>query len=69
MENAIKENKFHIYAVKNVDEAIEIIMDKKAGKLDEHGNFEKDTVNCLVIEGIRNLKKIHHNKKRLLWWK
>lgn len=69
IEKAIKDSNFHIYTVKNVDEAIEIIMNKKAGKMDEHGNFEKDTVNCQVIEGIKRLKKLHPNKKRFWPWK
>ncbi|WGS66017.1 Lon protease family protein [Marinitoga aeolica] len=69
IENAIKDGKFHIYTVKNVDEAIEITMNKKAGKMDEHGNFEKDTVNCMVLEGIKNLKKLHPTKKRFWPWK
>ena len=69
VEEAIKEGIFHIYSVKDVDEAIEIMMDKKAGKTDEHGNFEKDTVNYLVLEGIKKLKKIHPTKKRFWPWK
>ncbi|GAB6190169.1 ATP-binding protein [Marinitoga arctica] len=69
VEEAIKEEKFHIYAVKNVDEAIEIMMNKKAGNLDEHGNFEKNTVNYYVLEGINKLKKLHPNKKRFWLWK
>jgi lon-related putative ATP-dependent protease len=68
VEEAIKNEKFHIYAVKNVDEAIEIMMNKKAGEYMD-GNFEKDTVNYLVIEGINKLKKLHPTKKRFWQWK
>ncbi|KAF2956724.1 hypothetical protein AS160_03945 [Marinitoga sp. 38H-ov] len=64
IEEAIKDEKFHIYAVKNVDEAIEIMTDKKAREVDDH----KDNVNYLVIEGISNLKKTHP-KKRFWPWK
>lgn len=69
IEEAIKNNKFHIYVVKNVDDAIDIMMDKKAGKTDEFGNYEKDTVNYRVLEGIRYLKKLHPTKKRFWLWK
>ncbi|WP_084670680.1 Lon protease family protein [Marinitoga hydrogenitolerans] len=69
VEEAIINGKFHIYSVKNVDEAIEIMTGIKAGKIDEHGNFEKDSVNYQVLEGIKRLKHLHPTKKRFLFFK
>jgi len=54
---AIKEKKFHIWAVSNVDEAIEIMTDKKAGKLLKSGNYPRNTVNYLVC---KKLEKMHN---------
>lgn len=41
---AVKENKFHIYAVKNIEEGIEILTGVPAGKADENGKYPEGTV-------------------------
>jgi predicted ATP-dependent protease len=56
--NAVKEGKFHIYAVKTIDEGIEILTGKKAGKRNEKGEFPKDSVNYLVEEKLKSFAKI-----------
>ncbi len=45
---ALKEGKFHIYAVDTVDEGIEILTGVPAGEPDESGNYPPDTVNGRV---------------------
>jgi len=45
---AIKEKKFHLYSVKTIDQGIEILTGRKAGKKLENGKFEKNSVNNLV---------------------
>jgi predicted ATP-dependent protease len=45
---AVKEGKFHIYAVKIIDEGIEVLTGVKAGQKDANGNFPEGTVNALV---------------------
>ena len=50
--NAVDEGKFHIYAVDNVDDGIEILTGIKAGKPDKHGNYPKGTVNYAVRQGL-----------------
>jgi len=47
--NAIERGKFHIYAVKTVDDGIELLTGVKVGRRLKHG-YQKDTVNCLVDE-------------------
>lgn len=55
--NAVDEGKFHIYAVDNVDDGIEILTGIKAGKLDKHGNYPKGTVNYAVRQGLEYFYK------------
>lgn len=55
--NAVDEGKFHIYAVDNVDDGIEILTSIKAGKPDKHGNYPKGTVNYAVQQGLEYFYK------------
>jgi ATP-dependent Lon protease len=52
---AVKKRKFHIYAVKNIDDGIEILTDKKAGAIKADGTYPKGTINYLVNEKLREL--------------
>ncbi len=55
---AVKAGKFHIWTVKTVDEAIEVAMGKKAGKLNKRMSYEKGSVNDLVVREIERVAKI-----------
>ncbi len=50
--DAVKENKFHIYAVKTIDEGIELLTGVKAGKKTKTG-FEKGSINFLVDKKLK----------------
>jgi predicted ATP-dependent protease len=52
---AVREGKFHIWPVKNVDEGIEILTGFKAGVRREGGTFEEDSVNGRVDRRLREL--------------
>ncbi|MFP4059323.1 MAG: Lon protease family protein [Bacteroidales bacterium] len=52
---AVKDGKFHIWAVKNINEGITILTGVKAGKRKDDGEFEEDTVNGMVDDRIREL--------------
>jgi ATP-dependent Lon protease len=52
---AVKKGKFHIHAVKNIDEGIEILTDKKAGEVKADGTYPKGTINYLVNEKLKKL--------------
>jgi lon-related putative ATP-dependent protease len=52
---AVKEGKFHVYPVKNIDEGIEILTGAKAGLRQEDGSFEKETVNYRVDIRLREM--------------
>ena len=64
---AIKENKFHLYSVKTIDQGIEILTGRKAGKKLENGKFEKNSVNHLVnqklLEFAIKLKEFSEEKE------
>ncbi|MBN2419885.1 MAG: AAA family ATPase [Deltaproteobacteria bacterium] len=51
----IKKGKFTVYAVKTIDEGIEILTGKKAGVKKEDGTYPKDTVNYLVDKKLKDL--------------
>jgi len=51
--NAVKEGKFHIYPVSNIDEGIEVLTSAKAGQMRTDGTFEADTVNYKVDRRLR----------------
>ena len=55
---AVKEGKFHVYAVSTIDEGIEILTGVPAGKKNKQGEFPAGTVNYLVQE---KLKKYYKN--------
>jgi ATP-dependent Lon protease len=46
--DAVKKNKFSIYAVKTINEGMEILTGKKAGKKNSDNTFEPGTMNALV---------------------
>ena len=52
---AIKQERFHIYAVKSVDEGIEILTGKPAGNREAGGDYAPGTVNHLVDQRLREL--------------
>ena len=55
---AVKKGKFHIYAVKTIDEGIEILTGVPAGKKDKNGKFPLGTINYLVQEKLKKFAKI-----------
>ena len=59
---AVKEKKFHIYAVSTIDEGIEVLTGVPAGKKNKNGNYPAGTVNYLAYE---QLKQYYENSKKL----
>ena len=57
---AVKNGKFHIYAVSTIDEGIEILTGVPAGKKNANGKFPAGTINYLAYE---KLKKYYENGK------
>ena len=52
---AIREGMFHIYAVKTIDEGLEVLTGVPAGEVDDTGAFPEGTVNYLVAKRLGEL--------------
>ena len=59
---AVKDKKFHIYAVSTIEEGIEVLTGVPAGKKDKDGHFPAGTVNRLVYEKLKKYAKINENR-------
>lgn len=55
---SVKNKQFHIYAIDNVDDGIELLMGQKAGKALASGGFSKDSVHSKVYNKLKNYYKI-----------
>lgn len=55
---AVKNNKFHIYAIDNIDDGIELLMGAKAGKKLSRGSFTKDSVHYKAYEKLKGYYKL-----------
>ncbi|HZJ76583.1 MAG TPA: AAA family ATPase, partial [Oscillospiraceae bacterium] len=58
---AVKNNKFHIYAIAHVDEGIKILTDMEAGTVDKDGKYPDNTINGLIMKKLEKMNRI--NKK------
>ena len=64
----VRKGDFHVYAVKTIDEGIEILTGKKAGVKTAAGRYTKNSMNYLVDEKLKNLalglKNFGNGKKK-----
>ena len=56
--DAVNNGLFNIYGISSVDQALEILMDRKAGKISKRGNFPRGSVNYRVLERLRDIADI-----------
>ncbi len=59
---AVKDKKFHIYAVSTIEEGIEVLTGVPAGRKDKDGHFPAGTINYLVYEKLKKYAKITEKK-------
>ena len=59
---AVKNKKFHIYAISTIEEGIEVLTGVPAGKKDSKGPFPAGTINYLAYEKLKKYAKISQNK-------
>jgi ATP-dependent Lon protease len=52
---AVEKGKFHVYAVKTIDEGIEVLTGKEAGEMQPDGTYPEGTINYLVNEKLKAL--------------
>ncbi len=55
---AVKNKKFHIYAISTIEEGIEILTGVPAGKKDVNGNFPAGSINYLAHEKLKKYAEI-----------
>lgn len=55
---AVKNKKFHIYAIETIEQGIELLTGVPAGKKDSDGNFPAGTINYLAYEKLKRFAKI-----------
>ncbi|HCO98054.1 MAG: AAA family ATPase [Pseudothermotoga sp.] len=60
---SIKKGEFHVWAVEHIDEAIELLTGKKAGRTTKSGTFEKGSVNYLVVQALKRAERIEEARK------
>jgi predicted ATP-dependent protease len=56
--DAVKDGKFHVWAVGAVDEALELLTGLPAGQRLPDGTFEKESVNARVDQTLKNLMEL-----------
>lgn len=61
---AVKDGTFHIYAIKTVDEGIELLTGVPAGKKNKNGEYTVGTVNYLVNEKLKKYATNDDEKKQ-----
>jgi predicted ATP-dependent protease len=59
--DAARAGQFHIWAVSDVDEALELLTGLTAGKADEKGEMPAGTFNARVAEGLARLAKMRRD--------
>ncbi|RXT80943.1 hypothetical protein B1F69_30720, partial [Pseudomonas syringae] len=55
---AVRAGQFHIYAVRQADEALSLLVGEPAGAPDEHGEFPEGSVNARVVERLRDIAEM-----------
>ena len=51
--DAVEKGVFTIYAVENVDQALELLMSEKAGELSRRGTYPKNTINFVALQRLK----------------
>ncbi len=60
---AVKEGKFHIYAINRIEEGIELLMGIPAGELQPDGSYPEGTLNYLVEKRLTEIREALKEKK------
>ncbi len=60
---AVKNGTFEIYAIKSVDQGMEILTGQRSGEKDQHGKFPKGSINYLVEEKLKLFANKSKQKK------
>ena len=55
---AVKEGKFHVYAIEHIDEGIKILTGYEAGIMDEFGEYPQGSLNYLIMENLETMRAV-----------
>jgi len=55
---AIKEGRFHIYPVENIDQGIEVLTGVPAGEPDDEGKYTEDTINYMIQKRLDKMAEL-----------
>jgi predicted ATP-dependent protease len=55
---AVRAGQFHVYAVRQADEALSLLVGEPAGEPDENGEFPEGSVNARVVERLRDIAEM-----------
>ncbi|SET07150.1 Lon protease family protein [Marinobacter segnicrescens] len=55
--NAVREGQFHIYSVHTVEQAIELLLGKPAGRADRKGNYPRGTVFGAIAKRLADMRE------------
>jgi predicted ATP-dependent protease len=55
LQDAVRDGKFHIYAVSTIDEGIEILTGMQAGERSADGTYPSNTINAVVEKRLREM--------------
>ncbi|MCK5892937.1 MAG: AAA family ATPase [Endozoicomonadaceae bacterium] len=58
IQDAVRTKQFTIYAVSEVEEALEILCDIKPGSLNKNGKYPKGTINYRVLERLKEIAEL-----------
>lgn len=59
---AVKQGEFSVYAVSHVDQCLEILLGRKAGKRKEDGTFTQRSLNAQVVKRLREISSAKADK-------
>ena len=60
---AVKEGKFHVYAIANIEEGMEILTGVPCGKKDANGHFPAGSINYLAYEKLKKYAEVSLKKE------
>jgi len=60
--DAVAENKFTIYAVSTVDEALGLLTGEHIGTKDSRGDYPEDSLNYKVISRLKEISDLGHDE-------
>ncbi len=63
---AVREGQFHIYAIRTVEEAIELLLGRPAGRPDRKGNYPKGTVFAAIAKRLAGLREHERQEQEAL---